>query len=56
MMNNQKIKTDHLQRTAYIYIRQSTAARSNLIENPLKGSTNSRTEQLIWAGQNDKFE
>ncbi|WP_020586956.1 recombinase family protein, partial [Desulfobacter curvatus] len=27
MMNNQKIKPDHLQRTAYIYIRQSTAAQ-----------------------------
>ena len=27
MMNNQKIKPNHLQRTAYIYIRQSTAAQ-----------------------------
>ena len=31
MMNNQKIKPTHLQRAAYIYVRQSTAAQMPLL-------------------------
>ena len=50
-MNNSKVSTAHLQRWAYIYVRQSTAAQVEHHRESTTASTSSSDEPVTWGGR-----
>ena len=52
MSDNQKVQPSHLQRSAYVYVRQSTATGSHTTASPRMASTNCWTAPCSWVGRN----
>jgi hypothetical protein len=55
MTDLSKIKPSHLARAAFVYMRQSTPAKSSTIVNPLPANTLWPIVLVNWVGPNSKW-